>query len=71
MIAELWVVHGYHLFCLPIQAPYILHILQATHIQPVSRLQLLIFLMVTNFIGNCYTSDFFAKMLVCMITNTK
>ena len=27
---------------LPIEDPYILHILQATYIQPVSRLQLLI-----------------------------
>ena len=43
IIAELCVVYGYYFFSLPIQDPYnILHILQETHIQPVSRLQLLL-----------------------------
>ena len=42
IIADLWVVYGYYPFFLPIQDPYILHILQVTHIQPVSRLQLLL-----------------------------
>ena len=32
MIAELWVVYGYYFFFLPIQDPYILHVLQAAHI---------------------------------------
>ena len=40
--AELWVVYGYYFFSLPIQDPCILHVLQAAHIQPVSRLQLLL-----------------------------
>ena len=42
MIAKLWVVYVYYLFFLPIQDPYNLHILQAAHMQPVSRLQLLL-----------------------------
>ena len=42
IIAELWAVYGYYFFFLPITDPYILHILQATHIEPVSRLQLLL-----------------------------
>ena len=40
IIAALWVVYGCYFFFLPIQDLYILHILQAAHIQPVSRLQL-------------------------------
>ena len=43
------------------QDPYILHILQAAYIQPVSRLQLLLYLMLTNFIGSSYMSDFFLQ----------
>ena len=40
IIAELWVMYGYYIFFPAIQDPYILRILQATHIQTVSRLQL-------------------------------
>ena len=46
-----------------IQGPYILHILQAAHIQPVLRLQLLLSNAHYNFIGSSYTRDLFAKML--------
>ena len=42
IITELWVVYGYNFFFLHIQDPYILNILQAPHIQPVSRLQLIL-----------------------------
>ena len=42
IITELWVVYGYYFFFLPIQDPYMQHILQAAHIQPLSRLQLLL-----------------------------
>ena len=33
IIAELWEVYGHYFFFLPLQDPYFLHILQATHIQ--------------------------------------
>ena len=59
IIAELWEVYRYYFFFLSLQNKYILHILQATHIQPVSRLQLLLF--TANFIGSSYMSEFFHK----------
>ena len=40
IISDLWVVFVYYFFSLPIQDPYILHILQATYVQPVSWQQL-------------------------------
>ena len=36
MIDELWVAYGYY-FVLPLEDPYILHILQTTDLQPVSN----------------------------------
>ena len=42
IIAELWVVYGYYFHSLPIQDPSITHILQATHMQSASRVQLLL-----------------------------
>ena len=42
IIAELWAVYGYYFYLLPIQYLYIRYVLQVTHIQPVSRLQLLL-----------------------------
>ena len=42
IITESWAVYCHDFFCLRIQDPYILHILQAAHVQPVSLLQLLL-----------------------------